>query len=50
MLMATIEEVKADVIQVFEAQKGIKARTAWPIGLGTWQIEGEDGQVYTLRW
>ena len=50
MLMATIEEVKADVIQVFEAQKGIKACTAWPIGLGAWQIEGEDGQVYTLRW
>lgn len=23
---------------------------AWPIGLCAWQIEGEDGQVYTLRW
>lgn len=48
--MATIEEVKEDVMQVFEAQQGIKARTAWPIGLWAWQVEGEDGQVYTLRW
>ena len=50
MLMATIEEVKADVIQEFEAQQGIKARTGLSIGLCVLQIEGEDCQVYTLRW
>lgn len=48
--MATIEEVKAEVLKVFEEDTGIKARTAWPIGMRAWQVEGEDGNVYNLRW
>lgn len=48
--MATIEEVKEDVMQVFEAQQGIKARTAWPISANCWHVQAEDGELYMLRW
>lgn len=48
--MATVEEVKAEVMSVFKEQNGLEAKTAWPIGPRAWQVEGEDGQVYTIRW
>lgn len=45
-----IEEVKEEVIKMFEEQQGMKARTAWLIGARWWQVEGEDGFVYNVRW
>lgn len=48
--MATIEEVKAEVLKSFEESQGKKAKTAWPIGLSAWQVEDEDGNVWTLSW
>lgn len=46
----TIEEVKAEVMAVFEAQTSLKAVTAWPITRTCWQVQAEDGEVYMFRW
>ena len=48
--MATIEQVKAAVLEVFEKQQHMRAISAWPISARTWQVEAEDGNVYTLTW
>jgi len=44
-----IEEVMQEVMQQFEEQMGIKAKKAWPISISTWQVEDEDGNVWTMQ-
>lgn len=48
--MATVEQVKVDVIEAFKEVHGIDVVNAWPIGPRAWQGVDEYGQVYTLRW
>ena len=48
--MATVEQVKVDIIGLFWTEYGIEVINAWPIGPRAWQGVDEYGQVYTLRW
>lgn len=48
--MATIEEVKQDVLEVLKEEHGIECVNAWPIGPRHWQAADANGQVYNLRW
>lgn len=50
LAVAVIEEIKKDVIEIFEKEFGLKAKTAWLIGARWWQVEAEDGYVYNVRW
>lgn len=48
--MATVEQVKAEVLELFKEQTGMTGKTAWPVGRNVWQVEGQDGKVYIVRW